>query len=170
MRERLPLVLSVTALVVAVFGATPVGEAARNLVVPRASVGTLQLKKNAVTTAKVRNFSLTAADFKPGQLPRGPVGPQGPQGPPGMSALQAVFTTGAANSVRYKTLTAACPAGKLAVSGGGAILPAGANTAVAITRSYQANATTWEIAARETSTFAPSWSINAVVMCATVAQ
>ena len=51
MSNRLPLVLSVTALVVAVLGATPVGNAAMNLVVPRNSVGTLQLKANAVTEA-----------------------------------------------------------------------------------------------------------------------
>ena len=35
MRERLPLILSATALIVAVFGSTPLGEAAYNAVVPR---------------------------------------------------------------------------------------------------------------------------------------
>lgn len=50
---------------------------------PRNSVGTAQLKRNAVNSTKVRNFSLLRADFKRGQLPAGPRGPQGPQGPPG---------------------------------------------------------------------------------------
>jgi hypothetical protein len=80
MTNRLPLVLSVTALVVAVLGATPVGNAAMNLVVPRNSVGTLQLKANAVTAAKVKNGSLLSADFQAGPDPAGPQGAAGPKG------------------------------------------------------------------------------------------
>ena len=38
---------------------------------PRSSVGTAQLKRNAVTSVKVKNRSLLAIDFKRGQLPRG---------------------------------------------------------------------------------------------------
>jgi hypothetical protein len=50
------------------------------------SVGPKQLKRNAITTAKVKNGSLLAQDFKPGQLPkgeRGLSGDRGPQGAPG---------------------------------------------------------------------------------------
>jgi hypothetical protein len=50
---------------------------------PRGSVGTAQLKKNAVVSAKVKNRSLLAVDFKRGQLPRGARGPQGSAGPQG---------------------------------------------------------------------------------------
>ncbi len=80
MRERLPLVLSATALVVAVLGTTPLGSAAVDAVLPRDSVGEAQLKDGAVTAAKVRDHSLLPRDFKPGALPRGPVGPVGPPG------------------------------------------------------------------------------------------
>jgi hypothetical protein len=55
-------------------------------VLPRNSVGTPQIKSNAVTSLKVRNGSLLKTDFKRGQLPagaRGPAGAQGPAGPPG---------------------------------------------------------------------------------------
>jgi Collagen triple helix repeat (20 copies) len=86
-------ILAATALVVAVFGSTPLGHAAGSLILARNSVGTVQLKKNAVTavklrkdavtSVKVKNGSLLAADFKPGQLPAGPSGPQGPKGDPG---------------------------------------------------------------------------------------
>jgi hypothetical protein len=58
---------------------------------PANSVGTKQLKKSAVTakklhknavrSRKVKNFSLLAKDFKPGQLPAGPKGDRGPVGP-----------------------------------------------------------------------------------------
>ena len=44
---------------------------------PRNSVGTAQLKNNAVTSRKVKNHSLLRADFKSGQIPRGPAGPAG---------------------------------------------------------------------------------------------
>ena len=53
------------------------------------SVGTPQLKRNAVTSVKVKNGSLLGEDFKAGQLPAGAQGPkgdagaQGPAGPAG---------------------------------------------------------------------------------------
>ncbi len=61
-----------------------VGIAAASL--PRNSVGTRQLRNNAVTSSKVKNHSLLKADFKLGQLPlgtRGTTGPPGPRGPTG---------------------------------------------------------------------------------------
>ena len=101
LKARIGTILAATALVVAVFGSTPVGHAAGDLIVARNSVGAAQLKqnavtgakigKNAVTGAKVRNGSLTAADFGTGQLPAGPRGPRGdagPQGPKGDPGLQ----------------------------------------------------------------------------------
>lgn len=78
--QRLSLTFSATALIVTLLGATPLGEAAANLIVPRNSVGTAELKDSAVTAAKVRDGSLVARDFKPGQLPRGAQGLPGPAG------------------------------------------------------------------------------------------
>ena len=79
MTNRLSLALSAAALLVALLGATPLGEAAGELL-PRGSVGTTQLQDGAVTAAKVKDRSLLARDFKPGQLPRGAAGPPGPAG------------------------------------------------------------------------------------------
>jgi hypothetical protein len=56
---------------------------------PRNTVGRRQLKKNAVTSAKVKDRSLLAKDFKAGQLPAGPRGPQGPEGPLNPNAVSA---------------------------------------------------------------------------------
>ena len=75
--NRLSLALSATALVVAALGATPLGEAAQDLVLPRGSVGTSQLQGGAVTGAKVKDRTLLARDFRPGELPQGPPGPPG---------------------------------------------------------------------------------------------
>ncbi len=57
--------------------------AAVTLVIPRNSVGRLQLKANSVDSSKVRNGSLLRADFKARQIPTGPSGPAGPPGPAG---------------------------------------------------------------------------------------
>jgi hypothetical protein len=72
------MVVGLTALFVALGGT---GYAA--VVLPAHSVGTRQLKRNAVVSSKVRDFSLLRRDFKRGQLPRGPQGPAGPRGATG---------------------------------------------------------------------------------------
>ena len=53
------------------------------IVLPAGSVGTKQLKRGAVTSKKVKDYSLLKSDFKAGQLPAGPPGPAGPMGPSG---------------------------------------------------------------------------------------
>ncbi len=55
------------------------------IVLPAKSVGAKQLKAGAVTSKKVRDFSLLKRDFKVGQLPAGLQGPAGPPGPQGIS-------------------------------------------------------------------------------------
>jgi hypothetical protein len=50
---------------------------------PKGSVGTKQIRANAVRSSKVKDHSLLARDFKPGQLPAGPRGPKGDAGPKG---------------------------------------------------------------------------------------
>lgn len=77
-RPSASLVVATVALLVALGGA---GYAVVSL--PRNSVGTPQLKNSAVNSAKVRDRSLLARDFKAGQLPRGYTGPAGPAGPVG---------------------------------------------------------------------------------------
>lgn len=80
MKLKLNTIIAVTALAVAVLGATPVGHAAARIVLPASSVGARQLKTNAVTGAKVKDGSLTALDFKANALPAGPKGDPGSQG------------------------------------------------------------------------------------------
>ena len=72
------LVIACVALLLALGGVSWAATA-----LPRNSVGTAQLRNNAVTSSKVRNHSLLRADFKSGQVPRGPAGPAGPTGATG---------------------------------------------------------------------------------------
>lgn len=60
---------------------------------PKNSVGGKQLKNNSVTSPKVKDHSLLAADFKAGQIPAGPQGPQGPAGSDAFGEL--VYKVGA---------------------------------------------------------------------------
>jgi hypothetical protein len=109
-------------------------------VLPAGSVGTIQLKDNAVTSKKVKNGSLLAADFKAGQLPAGPAGATGPagsqgpagppgpkgssgsdgsQGPAGFSSLSYVSTDfGPFPAGTQYGAETTCPAGKHVVGGG----------------------------------------------------
>ena len=142
MQHRIPLLLALTAVVVAVLGATPVAGAVRDVVLPPNSVGALQLKPNAVTSVKladrtvqgrdvatgaivsrsVRDGSLQAADFRPGQLPAGPKGDKGEAG-----ATHVVVRRGQAglDPGGIATATAVCGTGETLVGGGAALLRPG---------------------------------------------
>ncbi len=81
--ERRPspaLVVACVALFVALAGT---GVAAVVALVPNNSVGTAQLRNNAVVSAKVKDHSLAAKDFANGQLPAGPAGATGATGATG---------------------------------------------------------------------------------------
>ena len=88
------IVISCLALLVALSG-TSVAAISQ---IPRGSVGTLQLKRNAVTSAKINpnavrtghvlNGSLLSEDFKAGQIPAGPQGPAGAAGATGPAGPQ----------------------------------------------------------------------------------
>ena len=72
------LVVSIIALSVALGGTSYAA-----IVIPANSVGTKQIKKNAVTSAKVKDGSLLLADFGAGQLPAGATGATGAAGATG---------------------------------------------------------------------------------------
>ena len=136
---------------------------------PRNSVGPVQLKNNAVNSLKVRNSSLRAVDFAPGQIPKGPQGPAGPQGPPGANGYQVISGSGVSNSSSPKSQQQDCPAGKRAIGGGAVITGALTNTFLSNSRPTDAG-TGWIATGREsTGGNAGSWAVQTWVSCATVA-
>lgn len=80
------------------------------------SVGTAQLKANAVTSGKVKDRSLKAIDFANGQIPKGKTGAKGAAGPAG--ATGAAGLAGAAGPAG--PLLATLPSGKSLVGTYGA--------------------------------------------------
>jgi hypothetical protein len=88
------MVIACLALAVALGGT---GYAA--IIIPKNSVGTVQLKNNAVVSSKVKDGSLKAVDFASAELPVGPAGPAGaagPAGPAGPGAKWALISGGGA--------------------------------------------------------------------------
>jgi hypothetical protein len=91
---------------------------------PANSVGTKQLKTDAVTSAKVKNGALRSKDFASGQLPAGPAGPQGAQGPAGPAGPKGDQGGPGATKVVMRVngpgaVQAFCQFGEVAVGGGG---------------------------------------------------
>lgn len=182
MRDRLPLVISITALVVAVLGSTPLGEAAYNAVAPN-SIGARELRNGAVTNAKLRgdavtsgkvqNRSLRAIDFRAGQLPAGPPGPKGDKGEkgdkgakgePGLSGYEIVRRSVTVAPNTSTTAQAACPVGKKVIGGAASIqtVPSNASTIhtnLTLDRFYDAH---------YVNTSAQPRQLNSVAICAVV--
>jgi hypothetical protein len=151
--------------------------------VPRNSVGTPQLKRNAVKpsklapnavrTAHVLNGSLLAADFKPGQLPAGPKGEKGDKGDPGpvgVSGWRIVHSLSSSNSSTSRSGTANCPSGTRVLGGGGSLV---GSEGPAIVASAPAGpvftqGTGWSMSARELVPTAGNWSLSVYAVCASV--
>ena len=160
MRNRLPLVISITAFVVAVLGATPLGHAAYNAVVPSNSVGAAQLRNGAVTSAKLRgdavtsgkvkNRSLKAIDFADGQIPVGPKGDKGDKGDkgskgsagePGATTVvvrRKIVTKQAGGGTTFMAYDVACATGEHAIGGGAGLVSGGSTSGVTLVSSVPA--------------------------------
>lgn len=83
---RFANVTALLALVVALSGSAYAATKIRSGDIVNGQVKRADLGTSAVTSLKVRNGTLLAKDFEPGQLRRGPAGPAGapgPAGPPG---------------------------------------------------------------------------------------
>jgi hypothetical protein len=80
-RSKAPTILAATALVAAVLGATPLGQAAGRLIVPKNSVRSAQVVNGSLQSVDLSKKAKAALQGAPG--PRGPQGAQGVQGLPG---------------------------------------------------------------------------------------
>ncbi len=136
-RTRMPspaLLISVLALFVALGG---VSYAATQLA--KNSVGARQLRSNSVNSVKVKNRTLTAADFRPGILPVVP--------DPGISGYERVMAGAPASPANSHEATAYCPPGKVVIGGGAAIFLGEGE--VVLHKSYPDSATSYYAQSRK---------------------
>jgi hypothetical protein len=153
---------------------------------PANSVGTKQIKNDAVTAAKVKNRSLKSVDFAAGQLPAvpaGPAGPQGvagPQGPKGDKGDKGdqgdqgdpfvVFEESGSSvndSSTPKSTIVSCPAGTLAL-GGHHIAADNDNAALRIATNreqFSGGISQWVVTAHEVVDYPGNWQIQVFVNC-----
>jgi hypothetical protein len=127
MNQRLPLVLSTTALVVALVGSTPLGNAAQNVLqqVPRAkradfasNAGKLNGHKSSLNPTRGQ-IPVVGAD---GKLPAsiGAVGPKGEPGPAGTGGylIKTENVSVPQGDNDDKPVGISCPGGRVALGGG----------------------------------------------------
>jgi hypothetical protein len=80
---------------------------------------------------------------------------------------ETVLVETAVNSTALKTLTATCPTGKVVLGAGWGVLnSAGAFLTGEAFRSQPANTTGWLVEASNLSTFAPTWKLRVLAICA----
>jgi len=190
MRDRLPLILSVTALVVAVLGSTPLGRAAADaLPVPLAKRAYLaDTAKNSIRLNNIRaNKTPTAGMLLPldttGKFPAsvGAIGPKGDKGDkgdkgskgdtgapgsPGLSDYVVVTGNYVTSTTSVISAGVTCPAGTKPLGGGGGTQFPGAGVTL---RNSFPTPTGWLVVA-DAKNPAGGWNYHAYAACAKVAS
>ena len=190
MRKRLPLVLSITALAVAVLGSTPAGHAVVSAVPPFAKKAHYADKAGNATAV---NGIKAARKPKPrflvplndrGKLPvsvvpaglAGPQGKTGPQGakgdtgPSGISGYELVHNASALDSSDAKSALVTCPEGKKAVGGGADVSPLSLPTAVRQSFPFAGAINGWFGNAYETTPTSENWFLLVYAICVNVSS
>lgn len=176
---------NVTSLMALVFAMGGTGYA---LTLPKNSVGSKQIRKNAVTSAKVKNSTLRASDFARGQLPasspgapgapgaKGDPGEDGAQGVPGVVGEVTVQRTDFAlpdNSTQGDSVL--CPTGTRAIGGGSSIAASASNDVHATVSRPDSTGVApvdgetfsgWRVTYRNPSGGTPATTVHAFVICA----
>jgi hypothetical protein len=156
----------------------------------KGQVKTRNVATGAITSAKVKNRTLRAIDFKAGQLAAGIQGMAGPTGlkgdkgdagtagtagtagstgTSGMSGYAQVAANSVNDSTASKSVTATCPAGKKAVGGGGSYLSAQTDAIHIYFSGALGDGSGWLVLAEEQAAVAGNWLVNATAVCVTIA-
>jgi hypothetical protein len=195
MTRRLPLVLSLTALAVAVFASTPLGHAVTSAVPFAKRAGFANRAGNAaavngIKAARSPRPGLLVPLGTDGKLPasvgqvgpkgdkgepgaQGPKGDTGPPGAPGASGYRTANASSGSDATDFKQVAAECPEDMKVVGGGAIVSPD--NVPVALVRSFPEGvggpgSRQWFATAREFAPTAVPWSLVARAICMKVAS
>jgi hypothetical protein len=188
MKKRLPLILSMTALVVSVLGTTPLGQAARSAVsqvVPLAKTATYAKNAGRLNghvssrTPRVGQIPVVGAT---GKLPAslgavgpagsaGPAGPAGPKGDAGVSGYQRVQQqVNGPGGGDTRTYTVSCPGGKNVLGGGFNFSRPADTDDVTVAGSAPSSDSVWEFKLSNRTGQAPKGTTTLSIVCANVSS
>jgi hypothetical protein len=162
MKGRLPIVLSVTAVVIAAAGYTSFGEAARDAL-PRASFANNAHRVDGIHASKRPRAGYLYPLGRNRKFPAAVIG----VGPPGVSGLEILNVVTATDSATTKSATATCPAGKRVIGGGARALGA-AGADIAVKETYPPTTSQWAGVAKEVNAVGGNWTLHVQAICAKV--
>jgi len=162
MKGRLPTVLSITAVLIALAGFTPLGEAARNAL-PKARFALNADKVDGIHASRAPKAGRLLALGRNKKFPASVIG----TGPPGVSGLEIATAASAQDSSTPKVVVVNCATGKRVLGGGSGVTGAGASE-VAVTEAFPSSTTQWTTRALEVNVTGNSWKLTAYALCAFV--
>lgn len=158
MKGRLPTVLSVTALLIVVASVTPIGQAARDAITPRARFALNSDRVDGIHASRLPKAGRLLALNTSKKFPASVFS--------GLSGLETVTVASAQDSSSPKVVLVNCPAGKRVAGGGARVTGAAVNSGnVAVTEAYPSTASQWTVRAIETSAAGASWMLTANAFC-----
>jgi hypothetical protein len=158
MKGRLPLVLSITALLIAVASATPIGQAARDAITPKARFALNSDRVDGIHASRLPKAGRLLALGTNKKFPASVM--------PGLSGLEMVTVASAQDSSSPKVVLVNCPAGKRVVGAGTRVTGTPVtNGNVAMTESYASSVSQWTVRAIETTAAGSSWMLTAQAFC-----
>jgi hypothetical protein len=161
MKRRLPIVLSVTALVIAVAGTTPLGEAASDAIPRFARNAGNADKVDGLHASRTPKAGRLLALNRSRKFPAS-VFPSTP-----LSGLEIAAASTATDSSSPKVVVVNCPTGKRVVGGAARATGTAVNNGnVAVTESFASTASQWTVRALETTAAGASWALGAQAFCA----
>jgi hypothetical protein len=158
MKGRLPIVLSVIAVIVAVGSATPLGQAARDKITPRARFALNSDRVDGIHASRLPKAGRLLALGTTKKFPASVFS--------GLSSLEIVTVASAQDSSSPKVILVNCPAGKKVVAAGTRLTGAAAtNGDVGVTESYPSSVSQWTIRAIELNPVGTSWMLTGQALC-----
>jgi hypothetical protein len=158
MKRRLPTVLSITAVLIAVAGFTPLGQAAREIL-PKARFATNAGKVDGLNASRSPKAGYLLALGKNKKFPASVI-----TAPGGFSGLEIPTGASATDSSTPKVVVVNCSPGKKVIGGGAGATGTGASE-VSVTEFFPSSATQWTARALEVNGTNNSWKLTAYAFC-----
>ena len=158
MKGRLPTVLSATALLIALASLTPVGQAARDAITPKARFALNSDRVDGIHASRLPKAGRLLALGTTKKFPASVFS--------GLSGLELVTAVSAQDSSSPKVVFVNCPTGKRVVGAGVRVTGAAANNGdIVVNESYPSSATQWTVRAIESNAVGTSWMLTAQAAC-----